>query len=255
MPYGTRNALFQGETNRILPMFIERGRLRSWWASLGGNGLRSEIWPQEFGDTVSRNILERTIPTAGVGASWVVISQGAAANCVPSPLLVEDASNLRTTNLLGQGLDSSPICVDESVPRLNFKRDVAHKLKNLADNVADQWEYQNRFQYLANSNNHLVFNPQLPIKVPTSGFDFPSVAATSPITQRYLDSLRIILSTMRLASMAVPTARKTATTCSLSSCPRKCSRACSSLAAIPWACPTVVLGSTGIAGMLSPPSC
>jgi hypothetical protein len=191
------NALFTRETNRILPIFRERGRVRSWWASLGGNGLKSEPWPEEFGDTASRNILERTIPNRD--SDWQPIAANSAVpsdegTCVPSAAIVKTASTLRTTQLYQEAMDTDWLCVNDVRSALNFKRQVAHMLKNLSDNVTDWWEERNRSQYVALAQNKLVFNPDLPVKTNgTTLTDFPLELPTSTITQKYLNRLRVIL--------------------------------------------------------------
>lgn len=191
------NALFTRETNRILPIFRERGRVRSWWASLGGNGLKSEPWPEEFGDTASRNILERTIPNRD--SDWQPIAANSAVptdegTCVPSAAIVKTASTLRTTQLYQEAMDTDWLCVNDVRSPLNFKRQVAHMLKNLSDNVTDWWEERNRSQYVALAQNKLVFNPDLPVKTNgTTLTDFPLELPTSTITQKYLNRLRVIL--------------------------------------------------------------
>lgn len=190
--------LMQAETGRILPVFRERGRIRSWWASLGGNGIPSEPWEYEMGDTLSRNILERTIPTQGVGTGWTTITSNGPTsnnnNCGTNPLQILNASNLRTTSLQQLTLDSDVLCVNNLRSKLSLKRDVEHVVKNLADNVADQWEYQNRRQYSLAAQQHIVFNPQLPIlTTAVNPYDMPAAQATSPISQLYLDRIRVLL--------------------------------------------------------------
>lgn len=191
------NALFTREVSRILPIFRERGRVRSWWASIGGPGLKSEPWPEEFGDTVSRNILERTIPNRA--SSWqpiaangsIVANEG---TCNPTAAIVSTASTLRTTQLYQEAIDTDWICVNDIRSALNFKRQVAHMLKNLADNVTDWWEERNRSMYVALAQNKVVFNPDLPVKTNgTTITDFPLELPTSTITQKYLNRLRVIL--------------------------------------------------------------
>jgi hypothetical protein len=191
------NALFTRESNRILPIFRERGRVRSWWASLGGNGIKSEPWSEEMGDTLSRNILERTIPSRA--ASWQPISANSAVpsdtgTCNPTAAIVTTASTLRTTQLYQDSMDTDWLCVNDIRSSINFKRQVAHILKNLADNVTDWWEQRNREQYVTAAMNKVVFNPDLPVKTNgTSMTDFPLDLPTSTITQKYLNRLRTIL--------------------------------------------------------------
>lgn len=191
------NALFTRESNRILPIFRERGRVRSWWASLGGNGLKSEPWPEEFGDTVSRVILERTIPSRDPDWQPIVANTAVPANegsCMPTAAIVKTASTLRTTQLYQEAIDTDWLCVNDVRSALNFKRQVAHMLKNLADNVTDWWEERNRSMYVALAQNKLVFNPDLPVKTNgTTLTDFPLELPTSTITQKYLNRLRVIL--------------------------------------------------------------
>jgi hypothetical protein len=191
------NALFTRESNRILPIFRERGRVRSWFASLGGNGIRSESWSEEMGDTLSRNILERTIPSRN--PNWQPISANSAVpsdtgTCQPTAAIVTTASTLRTTQLYQESMDTDWLCVNDIRSSLNFKRQVAHILKNLADNVTDWWEQRNREQYVTAAQNKVVFNPDLPVKTNgTSMTDFPLDLPTSTITQKYLNRLRTIL--------------------------------------------------------------
>lgn len=190
--------LFIRESGRILPIFRERGRVRSWFASLGGNGLRSDAWPFEMGDTISREILERTIPTTT--PTWTAI--GANANgtvtnettCNPVPVIVGNASTQRTTQLYQTAIRTPWFCVQDIQSGVNFKRQVAHILKNLADNVTDMWEAQNRSQYVSLAKNKVVFNASLPVKTNgTTMTDFPAERATSTITQKYLNRLRVKL--------------------------------------------------------------
>lgn len=191
------STLFFRESGRILPIFRERGRIRSWWASLGGNGVPSAAWPDEFGTTISREILERTVPTTtpewtAVGTNGAVPSNES--SCMPEAVIVKTASTQRTTSLYQMAIDTDWLCVNDIRSAINFKRQVAHMLKNLADNVTDQWELQNRSQYVALAKNKIVFNPSLPNKTNgTTLTDFPLSLPTSTITQKYLNRLRTIL--------------------------------------------------------------
>lgn len=191
------STLFARESGRILPVFRERGRVRSWWASLGGNGLRSDVWPDEMGVTVSRDILERTIPSTtpewtAVGTNSAVASNES--SCQPEAAIVKTAITQRSTQVYQMAMDTDWLCVNDIRSALNFKRQVAHMLKNLADNVTDQWEIQNRSQYVSLGKNKISFNPSLPNKTNgTTITDFPLSLPSSVITQKYLNRLRTIL--------------------------------------------------------------
>jgi hypothetical protein len=159
--------------------------------------MRSAEWPDEFGVTVSRDILERTIPTTAV--EWTAVSVNTAVpsnegSCQPTASIVKNAVTQRTTQLYQTAIDTDWLCVNDVRSALNFKRQVAHMLKNLTDNVTDTWEAQNRGQYVALAKHKICFNPSLPDKTNgTTLTDFPLSLPTSTITQKYLNRLRTIL--------------------------------------------------------------
>lgn len=150
-----------------------------------------------MGATISREILERTIPSTTPSWSAVSVNGQAPSNlgsCQPTAAIVKTASTQRTTQLYQMALDTDWLCVNDIRSALNFKRQVAHILKNLADNVTDQWEIQNRSQYVALAKHKISFNPSLPDKTNgTTLTDFPLSLPTSVITQKYLNRLRTIL--------------------------------------------------------------
>lgn len=189
------NSYFVTESGRFTDDIGERGRMKSWWASLGGNGIPSEPFPDEMGWTLSNVIYERAGRTGG---GWRAMSEpgegGDATPCLPEAGIVGSANTVRTGGLYDQLLYTNFLCIDNIRHAYNFRQQVAAIQDNFKDQIIDEWEIMNREQYVTLGQNKVIFNSSLPNnKNGTTMTSFPAQEPTSPITQKYLDYLRFDL--------------------------------------------------------------
>lgn len=187
------NDYFVTEAGRFIGDIGYRGRMRSWWASLSGNGMPSEPFPDGMGLNLSNTIWERSGRTGG-GWAAATLSSGGTPSCLPTAGIVAPANTVRTSTLYKQLLYTDYICLEDIRRGYDFKRQIARLKENFQDQIVDEWEILNREQYVTLGQNKVVFNPQLPNNTSgTTMTDFPLVEPTSPITQKYLDYLRFDL--------------------------------------------------------------
>jgi hypothetical protein len=187
------NDYFVTESGRFIDKIVERGRMKSWWASLGGNGIPSEPYPDGMGLNFNNTIWERSGRTGG-GWTAQALNSGGASVCVPDAGIVYPANTVRTSVGYKQVLYTDYICLEDVRRGYEFKQQVAGIRDNFQDQIVDEWEFLNRQQYVTLGKNKVVFNPQLPNNTSgTTMTDFPAQEPTSPITQNYLDHLRYAL--------------------------------------------------------------
>jgi hypothetical protein len=187
------NDYFVTESGRFIDKISERGRMKSWWSSLGGNGIPSEPYPDGMGLNFNNVIWERS---GRVGGGWAVqaLSSGGTPSCLPEAGIVSPANTVRTSTSYKQLLYSEYICLEDVRRGYEFKQQVTGIRDNFQDQIIDEWEQLNREQYVTLGKNKVIFNPQLPNNTTgTTMTDFPAQEPTSPITQNYLDHLRFLL--------------------------------------------------------------
>lgn len=187
------NDLFVTESGRFIDKISERGRMRSWWASLGGNGIPSEPYPDGMGLNLSNVIWERSGRTGG-GWAEQGLSDGGTPSCLPDAGLVNPANTVRTSTAYEQLLYTNYICLNDVRRGYSFRQQIASLKDNFQDQIVDEWEDLNRRRYVSLGRNKVIFNPNLPNNTAgTTMTAFPAQEPTSPITQKYLDYLRFDL--------------------------------------------------------------
>lgn len=193
------NSLFVTEAGRFLGPVTERGRISSWWASIGeGTGIPSETWPDGMGFNLGTVIYERSGITGGDGWTQVTPNDGGLGSCTPNPGVVSPANTTRNTNLYQRYLRTAGLCVWDIRSSFEFKSQVKAIRANFRKNIIDAWEDQNRDQYIINSQNKMVLRDDVGGNFPnktngTTTEDFPLIQATSPISQKVLDQFRFNL--------------------------------------------------------------
>lgn len=194
------DSFFVAEQGRFLGPVTERGRITSWWASIGeGTGIPSEVWPEGMGYNLGHIIWERSGAVGGSG--WVQVTPNTGdsiGSCTPDPSVVSPANTTRNTELFQRYLTTNRLCTWDVQFAYQFKQQVKAIRDNFRKVIVDAWEDQNRDQYIINAQNKMVLVDGLGGAFPTktngtSVTDFPLIQATSPISQKVLDSIRFNL--------------------------------------------------------------
>jgi hypothetical protein len=194
------DSFFVAESGRFLGPVTERGRIMSWWASIGeGTGIPSETWPEGMGYNLGHIIWERSGAVGGSG--WVQVTPNTGTtlgSCNPDPSVVSPANTTRSTNLFERTFVTDRICTWDISQAFNFKQQIKAIRDNFRKVITDSWEDQNRDQYIIQSQNKMVLVDGVGGAYPTktngtSVTDFPLIQATSPVSQKVLDEIRFNL--------------------------------------------------------------
>ena len=182
------NTYLASESGRISGDIARRGRISSPWVAL----LTKDFFPDEMGETITRVIQQRTIPTvAGGGSGWTAVSLTTPTNaCRPTAAVLSSRRLLETAQIHEYVLDSDAICISDARMRYKFRQQVSEVKRNFEKNVIDIWEERNRSEYVAaipDTNKYVFAGGAL---VAGSSNDFALTAPTSQIHQDALDSIR-----------------------------------------------------------------
>lgn len=193
MSCDTINTYLASESGRISGDIARRGRISSPWVAL----LPKDFFPDEMGETITRVIQQRTIPTVGEGAGWNPINLGTHGlspvvngSCRPTAAVLSSRNTTETAQLNEYVLDSDPICISDSRMRYKFRQQVSEVKRNFEKNVIDIWEDRHRSEYVAaipDDNKYVFVGGAL---VAGSGGDFAATLPDSQIHQDALDSIR-----------------------------------------------------------------
>lgn len=183
----TINTYLASESGRISGDIARRGRISSPWVAL----LTKDFFPDEMGETITRVIQQRTIPTVGVGAGWNNIALSTPnKGCRPTAAVLSSRNTTETAQIAEYVLDSDPICISDARMRYKFRQQVSEVKRNFEKNVIDIWEDRNRSEYVAaipDANKYVFVGGAL---VAGTGGDFVTTAPDSQIHQDALDSIR-----------------------------------------------------------------
>lgn len=177
---------FISDPSRIQGDILKYSRVRGRFSSL----IKKGTLPDGNGFNFSTVISDRSI---GTGGGWVDIEQAnnTGNNCLPDAATVSPALTQLTYNAAQQTVFSEYICANDARRGYMFTEQVQNIRKNFVAEIVDRWEDKDMAEYIAATGRKVVLDSSLS----ESGYAqaLPASAATSQITQDYLDSFYIDL--------------------------------------------------------------
>lgn len=150
--------------------------------------MKKSTLPTGHGFNFSSIITNRSTKTGG---GWVDINtpDGSGTNCVVPASTVAPSRTQFTYRARETVLFSEKICLDDATAGYNFREQVATDRDNFVGNVVDTWEDEDKAQFITTSDHKIILNSSFT----ESGFGaaIPNSAATSQITQDFLDKIYI----------------------------------------------------------------
>jgi hypothetical protein len=178
---------FISDPSRIQGDILKYSRVRGRFSSL----IKKGTLPDGNGFNFSTVISDRSI---GTGGGWVEIEQanGTSNNCnTLTPTTVSPALTQLTYNAYQQTIFSEYICANDARRGYMFTEQVQNIRKNFVAEIVDRWEDKDMAEYIAATGRKVVLDSSLT----ESGYAqaLPGSAATSQITQDYLDAFYVDL--------------------------------------------------------------
>jgi len=178
---------FISDPSRIQGDILKYSRVRGRFSSL----IKKGTLPDGNGFNFSTVISDRSI---GTGGGWVEIEQanGSGNNCnTLTPTTVSPALTQLTYNAYQQTIFSEYICANDARRGYMFTEQVQNIRKNFVAEIVDRWEDKDMAEYIAATGRKIVLDSSLTEN--GYGQAIPSAAATSQITQDYLDAFYVDL--------------------------------------------------------------
>jgi hypothetical protein len=177
---------FISDPSRIQGDILKYSRVRGRFSSL----IKKGTLPDGNGFNFSTVISDRSV---GEGGGWVDIEQAnnTGNNCLPDAATVKPALTQLTYNASQQTVFSEYICANDARRGYMFTEQVQNIRKNFVAEIVDRWEDKDMAEYIAATGRKVVLDSSLS----ESGYAqaLPASAATSQITQDYLDAFYIDL--------------------------------------------------------------
>lgn len=157
---------------------------RSIWNKM----IVKEPWQNGMADTLATITVERNL--AANPDTWSRLSPNEDTNtCVPVADITPRGHTSRQYYLEQKAIESDDICVDDTRNAYQVNEQVKHMYTNLRNNIAYIWKRKAMLGYYDVSLNKTVVAPGRP----TAEDHTPTIAATSPLTQEFLDSIYVDL--------------------------------------------------------------
>lgn len=143
-----------------------------------------EPWPNGMSDILQTVTVERNLP-ANIDA-WTAIAPNDGTNtCVPVADVVPRGHTTRQYSLEQKAIESDNICVEDGRNAYQVNDQIRAMFDNLRKAVAYAWKRKAQLSYVDVSQNKIVVHDGLPV----SASHFPTIAPTSPLTQKVLDKI------------------------------------------------------------------
>lgn len=177
---------FIQDPSRIQGDVLKYSRVRGRFSSL----IKKGTLPDGNGFNFSTIISDRS---TGTGGGWTEVEQanGTGNNCLPSAITVNPAMTQLTYNAYQAAIFAQYICANDARRGYMFEQQVQNIRKNFVDEIVDRWEDKDMAEYINATGRKVVLDSSLS----ESGYaqSLPASAATSQITQDFLDSFYIDL--------------------------------------------------------------
>lgn len=179
MPTYTLNDIFQREENRIGEKIFRRSINTSVWNKL----VPKEEWPNGMGDSIQAITIERNLPDDT--DTWEDVVTDGSGDCVPTEYEVPSGSTARSYHLEQKALTSEDVCVDTTRGAFRVQEQTRLMFRNLNRAVAYVWKRRALLKYAELSHHKMIATHGLP----ENQWTFPSIEATSILTQKMLNKI------------------------------------------------------------------
>lgn len=175
------NDILVRQANLLGPDIHKRTFETSPWLKL----VKKEKWPNGISDTIRVLTFERSLASDVTTWTDIGLNDGSGNTCVPTASVIAPAQSVRSYNLQRKALESTPICVEDVRNAFEFGEQLRIMRDQLTENVAYVWKERFRNEYVRLSEHKVVATSGLP----EGSASFPTVAATSKLTQGILDRI------------------------------------------------------------------
>jgi hypothetical protein len=179
MPTYALNDIFQREENRIGEKIFRRSLNKSVWNKL----VPKQEWPNGMGDSIQAITIERNLPDDT--DTWEDVVTSGSGDCVPTEYEVPSGSTARSYSLTQKALTSEDVCVDTTRGAFKVQEQTRLMFRNLTRAVAYVWKRRALLDYADLSHHKMIATHGLP----ENKWFFPSIEATSLLTQRMLNKI------------------------------------------------------------------
>jgi len=179
MPTYALNDIFQREENRIGEKIFRRSLNKSVWNKL----VPKQEWPNGQGDSIQAITIERNLPTDT--DTWEDVVTSGSGDCVPTEYEVPSGSTARSYSLEQKALTSEDVCVDTTRGAFKVQEQTRLMFRNLTRAVSYVWKRKALLDYAELSHHKMIATHGLP----ENKWFFPSIEATSLLTQRMLNKV------------------------------------------------------------------
>lgn len=145
------------------------------------------ILPDGTGWNFQSVLSKRSIASGGAGWRTLTAPDGTGNNCVPSPSIVDPATQIFNYQLRDKMIRSNDICLTDYRRGYMFQQQVMNQRDNLVQEIVDQWDDSDKQAFIDTALHKIVYDTALT----ESSTQLPGVAATSQLTQSLLDSLYV----------------------------------------------------------------
>lgn len=143
-----------------------------------------EPWPNGVADTLQTVTVERNLPENI--DTWTAIAPNSNSNsCVPVADVVPRGHTTRNYSLEGKAIESDDICVDDTRNAYQVNEQVKAMYQNLRKTISYIWKRRAILGYYDICENKTVCAPGRP----TAADHTPNIAATSLLSQQFLNSI------------------------------------------------------------------
>ena len=175
----TLNDIFVRDENRLSGKIFRRSINRSVWNKL----IPKSVWPNGVSDIQQVATVERNLPDDT--DTWENVTTDGSGSCVPTEYEVPSGLTTRNYRLTQKALTSEDVCVDTTRNAYQVKEQTGHMYRNLTKVVSYVWKRRGAIDYADTAEHKMIATHGLP----ENAAAFPSIAATSLLTQRILSKI------------------------------------------------------------------
>ena len=174
------NQIFVQEENRISERIYKKSINTSVWNTF----IAREAWPNGMSDTIQVMTVERNLPD-NLDVWETLAANENSNNCVPTADVVPTGQTLRSFNLAQKALESAEVCTNDSRNVVAVSEQIRVMYENLTNVVRYTWKRRAQKEYTRISEHKMVATAGLP----ENASAFPTIAATSVLTQGILNKI------------------------------------------------------------------
>lgn len=174
------NDIFVREQDRLSERIYKKSINTSPWNSL----VPKETWPDGLSDSIQVMTVERNLPD-NLDVWETLTPNENSNNCVPVADVVPTGQTLRSFNLAQKALESPEVCVTDTRNSYRTQEQIRIMYENLTHVVRYTWKRRAQVEYTRLAEHKIVATAGLP----ENSSSFPTIAATSILTQGILNKI------------------------------------------------------------------